>query len=347
MFHSALKLIILAALFVFSSSAVNSQVKKEVRICDSNNPQEKALLDAVKRGDLAQVGQLLHQGVNPNAKDDCDDSAMAFAARSGRPEIVKELIAYKADVNSTDGAFSRKPPLLWALDWSEEGEEDKTYEVVKLLLNAGANVNPKGESYDPPLTVAVAKEMNRVVELLIAAGADINAQDDAERTAYSYAAEMGNRKLKSILLAAGADPRIGVAEYKREFGNSAFIQAAAAGRTDIAEALLVEGIDVNISNQSEVTALMRVVNDSTLDALLAAGADVNRRDNAGFTALMWAALFGRDEHVKKMIAAGADVNANNDAHETVLDLAKPEVKEILLQAGAKHGRNPLARLTLK
>ncbi|HEX8845636.1 MAG TPA: ankyrin repeat domain-containing protein [Pyrinomonadaceae bacterium] len=347
MFHSVPKLIILSALVVLSSAAVNSQIKKEGHVCDAIDPQEKALLRAVKSGELALVSQLLRQGVDPNTKDDCGNSAIAFAAQYGQPEIVKTLIAYRADVTSASGIFHAKTPLMLALDWSEEGEREQAYEVIKLLLAAGADVNLRAGAYDTPLTLAVSKEMERAVELLIAAGADINARDDAGRTAYSYAAEIGNRKLKSILLAAGADPRIGVAEYRREFGDSAFIQAAAAGRTDVVEALLAEGTDVNMVNGSDVTALMRVVNNSTLDALLSAGADVNRRDNAGFTALMWAAVTGRSDVVERLIAAGADVNVRNNDRETALDLAKPEVREVLLHVGAKPGRSVLSRVTLK
>lgn len=351
----AFMLIILAALVAFSPASANSQVKTKVHNCDSNDPQEKALLDAVKWRDPERVKQLLRQGVNPNAKDDCGEAAIHFAAGNGSPEIAKELIASRADVNSMSGGPFPETPLILALDWSEVSGADNTYEVVKLLVEAGADVNLKGDSHDPPpLARAVSKGLEKVAALLIAAGADINAKVYeakepylAHVTAYTYAAALGNQKLKDMLLAAGANPRVGVAEYKRDFGDDALIQAASADRTDVVEALLAEGVDVNTANQSGVTALMRVVDDSTLDALLNAGADVNRKDGAGFTALMWAAVTGRTEHVKKLIAAGADVNARNNERETALDLARPDAKEVLLHAGAKPGRSVLSRLTLQ
>lgn len=169
---------------------------------------------------------------------------------------------------------------------------------------------------------------------MIAKGANLDVEDSEGRTACSHAARLGNRKLKDLLIAAGADTSIGVKEYERRYEKNAFIQATSDGRTDIVEAMLANGMEVNAANHVGVTALMRIVEDSTLDTLLAAGADVNKRDNVGFTALIWASFFGRESQVKKLIAAGADVNAVTRDGKTALNMAKPEIRAILIEAGA-------------
>jgi len=339
MFLSSMRFLMLAAFVALSFTPALSQVTlmKGDHECTSNNPQEKALLDAVKHGDLALLRRILKQGANPDAKDDCGVSAVTFAVDIVRPDLLKELITAGADVNPIDD-FYRKPPLFWAIDSVPGEKEGDIIEIVKLLIDAGANVNLKRKIAEPALILAVNKEMEKVTGLLIAGGADINAKDRDGRTAYSYSAQIGNLKLKSLLLSAGADPTIGVKEYREEYGEDAFIQAAANGRTDIVEALLASGTDVNTANQGRATALLIASEDSTVDALLAAGADVNKKGAAGITALIRAAMFGRAEQVRKLIAAGADVNAITNDGKTALDLAKPEVKKILVQAGARKGR---------
>lgn len=305
------------------------------RECVAHEPQERALLDAVNRGRAATVQGLLRVGANPNAKDDCGISALALAASDCNAEIVGELIRAGADVNVVSG-FSPGPPLRWAIDESDlRASDEEIYRVIKLLAEAGADLNWRDKSGRTALILAADKGLERVVELLIAAGADVNVADNSERTAYSYAAEYGHKRIKSLLVAARAKADVGVAEYIEEFGENAFIQAASAGRTDIVEALLARGVNVNFRSQAGVTALMRVGNESTLNALLAAGADVNIRDKVGFTALTWAAVVGDAELIKRLIKAGADVNAVTAKGQTLLSLAKPEVQPLLIAAGAK------------
>lgn len=292
------------------------------------------MLNAVRRGDLIEVKQLLRQGINANARDDCQVSALTYAVDIMRPDIVEELIAAGADVNAIDN-FHHYPPLLWALDPSDEDDRKKGYEIVRLLVEAGADVNLKGQSDQTALIRIVLAGNEEMTAWLLAHGAKINDTGAEGRTAYSYAAQAGFRNLKKMLLAAGADPKIGMKEYREEFGERAFFQAASDGRTDIIEAMLADGFNVNQTNVSGVTALMRVVEDSTLDTLLKAGADPNLKDNAGFTALMWAAIFGQEYQVKRLIGAGADVNARSRDGRTVLGQAAPRVRDILIRAGAR------------
>lgn len=313
---------------------------KGEHLCKANNAQEKSLLDAVIKGDESLVEKLLEKGGNPNITDDCGIPLIIYAAKTMRPNLLKILIKAKVDVNTVD-TFYNKPLLFWLIDSYEAQingkSEDKIYESIRFLIDNGANVNFRGKSSESALIKAVLKENVRLVELLIASGAEINYRNDEDRTAYSYAAQSGNKNLKGILIKAGADVNIGVQEYRNRYGENAFFQAAADGRTDVVEAMLACGTDVNMANEAgKMTALMRATEDSTIDVLLTAGADLNLQDKTGHTALIWAVLFRRTSIVEKLIAAGADVNLRNFESKSALDLVQDtKTEEILIKAGAK------------
>jgi ankyrin repeat protein len=255
---------------------------------------------------------------------------------------VKLLIESGADVNAAD-RVRNWPPLFHALGSNalRPDEEEVRYAVVKVLIDGGANLNVV-DSGETALMKAVSIEDVRLVQLLISAGAKVNIQDRGD-TAYSRAAVLGNQKLKEILLEAGADPTIGVAHYKKEWGEQAFFQAAADGRVDVVEVMLSNGTaTVNMTNSYKATALMRAHDERMVDVLIRAGADVNLRNEIGFTALMWASAAGRASIVEKLIAAGADVNARANDGKAVIDLAaNDEIEQLLKAAGAKRQKSPL------
>jgi ankyrin repeat protein len=332
------RLLLLLAAVLANSPTAASQVtlRRGHHECAPVSAKDKNFLDAVKEGKASRVRQLIRQGADANTKDDCNVSALTFAVAASNVAVMKELIAANADVNAIDGFYNQQP-LFWALaDISEDSR--KASEVIAVLLNAGADPNVKKRYGGIPLTIAVQSDAEDVAKVLIEKGANIHVRDGDGRTAYSYAAQNGNFTLKRLLLSLGADPRVGVEEYEKEYGNNAFFQAAADGRTDVVDAMLESGTDVNSTNEAGVTALMRARDESTFDALMRGGADVSKRDKAGATALIWASLYGRVELVKRLIAAGANASIATNNGKTALDLARGEVQSILINAGARHGK---------
>lgn len=218
--------------------------------------------------------------------------------------------------------------------------EDR-FTIAKLLIDAGADVN-KG-SLRTPLMESVSQEDVRLSELLVASGADVNFKDGDSSSAYSIAAKLGHQRLKQILLEAGADPAVGVESYQLNWGEHAFFQAAADGRVDVLEAMLGRGLaTVNMTNTAKVTALMRAHDEVVVETLLRAGADVNLRDSRGYTALMWAAEAGNAIIVKRLIAAGSDVHVRGNDGNSAIDVTiNDEVKKILLEAGAVREPNKM------
>ena len=126
------------------------------------NPQKlsaallnRCLVDAAQSGNLPLVELWLEKGANPTAhveierKSDNDWTAglglLAGAVQSGNAEVVRKVLQYKVDVNAR--VVNGQPLLTWAI---ERGRGD-TVEIVRLLAQAGADVNVKDSLGQTPL----------------------------------------------------------------------------------------------------------------------------------------------------------------------------------------------------
>ncbi len=117
---------------------------------------------------------------------------------------------------------------------------------------------------------------------------------------------------------------------------------AAMSSSAALQAVLSQGISVNVADRDGETALMEAADRGNLQAvrnLISAGANVNSRDEDGETALMIAADDGHTAIVQALIAAGADVNARDEDGESALDKAREERRrdtvDALHAAGAR------------
>src|SRR5665213_1103974 len=131
------------------------------------------------------VTVLIAAGADVNTKDMHGATALMFTSE-GR--LAKALIAAGADVNAKDAAGV--PVLVRALSntekgritcgyWGPAGAEEKATDsdCIKVLLDSGADVNPKflRGDFTPLMGAATANDADSV-RLLVAAGADLNAK---------------------------------------------------------------------------------------------------------------------------------------------------------------------------
>jgi ankyrin repeat protein len=100
------------------------------------------------------------------------------------------------------------------LDWQDELSQDRTplhlaiysnfSEIVRMLIDAGANLNVQDKHGDTPLHVAIMKNNPIIVQMLIDAGADLNMQDIWNRTPLHWAVYYGKVEIVRMLIDAGA-----------------------------------------------------------------------------------------------------------------------------------------------
>ena len=107
------------------------------------NPQtDRALRDAIAKGDIESLKRQLASGVDVNLKAARGWTPLHNSVDSDDKEIVELLIKNGADVNATHNGGGT--PLHWA---ARKGQK----EIVELLISNGANGNAQDEDGGTPL----------------------------------------------------------------------------------------------------------------------------------------------------------------------------------------------------
>lgn len=113
--------------------------------------------------------------------------------------VAKKLLASGADPNYTGSPKlgGAMPPIFWAIcgQLGGEGENVNRSSLVKLLLDAGADVKAKLSDGETPLHMTALVGDIESAKLLIAAGADPRPKDDEGQTASDLAFKEGWKEL--------------------------------------------------------------------------------------------------------------------------------------------------------
>ena len=209
--------------------------------------------------------------------------------------------------------------------------------IVRVLLDAGAEVNAQGGQYGNALQAASYQGSRETVQLLLNAGADVNAQGGEPGNALQAASLYGSQETVQLLLDAGAE----VNAQGGEYGNA--LQAASYRRSqETVQLLLDAGAEVNAQGGEYGNALQAAScrgPQETVQLLLDAGAEVNAQGGEYGNALQAASCRGPQETVQLLLDAGADVNAQGGQYGNALQAASyrgsQETVQLLLDAGAE------------
>jgi ankyrin repeat protein len=172
-------------------------------------------------------------------------------------------------------------------------------EMVKTLLDKGADVNAQGGDYGNALQAASAGGHKQAVKMLLDKGADVNAQGGDYGNALYAASVKGHEQVIKMLLDKGAD----VNAQGGWYGNA--LQAASAGgHEQVVKMLLDKGADVNAQGGRYGNAMHAAAyggHTEILD-LLVTNCSISRlQDYYGRTPLWWAAAGGETATVEALI----------------------------------------------
>lgn len=219
------------------------------------------------------------------------------------------------------------------------------YDVVRILIANGADVNFQGGNYGNPLQAASSKGYSNIAKVLINVGANVNAHGGAWCTALQAASSEGYEEVVQMLIIAGAD----VNAQGGGYGNA--VRAASWARNEkVMQMLLDNRADVNAPGgdpgpKPRVTAdALQVASyycdEKMVQMLIDAGADVNAREGDYGCALESAALSGNMTILQMLIAAGVNVHTLLDDDTTnALDIASSEGDKEMVRMLVKAGAN--------
>lgn len=130
--------------------------------------------------------------------------------------------------------------------------------------------------------------------------------------------------------------------YQDELSGQSFLMMAIhAQNTNLIEALLQRGININLKDKRNQSALVFASSDGDdqlVSRLLELGADPNIKFNKkNFTLLMDAAREGNLKTLKLLIKAGAQVNEQTRYQETALHFSAKEGHEQIVRELLNHG----------
>ncbi len=258
---------------------------------------------------------------------DTDYTRLHNAAAGGDIATLRACIAAGEPVNYVAGRNSKSALCRAVLGGHEE--------AVRLLIEAGADVNYHGEgTYDDNLILhhAVGTRSVNIVRLLLDAGAEVDYHEKMfGATPLFWAADSPDSDIVKLLLEHGANPNA-TSSY---FGSFYALHAAAQeGRLENIRLLLAAGANVNQFNDEPtcVTAL-HVAAENAVSFLLEAGADVNAAASEGVTPLHAAAYRGELDIARMLLEAGAQVDAilrvdeESDVHDDAMCFRLPNGDE--------------------
>lgn len=280
-----------------------------------------------------------------------------------RNKIVKMLIKAGADVNIigkdseiSSSPYNKRTPLMIAVakEYPESTQIEDNFtieieigsELVKNLLDAGADVNAKDEDGWTPLMIAanLDKPNAGIINMLLDAGANPNVDVEGLRAIdYLRANEIFNddstlERLEKMTDKPSSERRIGINELSKQIYRGSvkgvkmlldagvnpdireketdwtpLMDAVRQGEDHIARLLIEAGADVNATAASHETALKKALYNDPVDLeimriLLEAGADINAADSYDVTPLIYAAKKCDSSVIEFLLEYGADPN---------------------------------------
>ena len=297
-------------------------------------PEQKGLIECSSIGDVESLRSLVLQGVDIEATDDMEFTALMTASRAGHSDAVRFLLSQGAQLEAHD--TNGNTSLILA---AAEGHEA----VVRLLLDASASVEARESSTSQ--TALIKALLNRhwqVADLLHQRGTSQKSVAQGLSQLLVHVAEHGQYDIMSWLTKVG----INVDTAHDHHGRTALALASNNGHAPVVNLLLKVGACTEIRDRGGFTPIHSATCNGYLGivkALLRAGANANTINKGGYSALADASLHGYPHIVDALVLSGAYLETRDDAQYTPLCRAAQHEQFATVKRLLKHGANTAAQ----
>ncbi|KAI9207399.1 ankyrin repeat-containing domain protein [Polychytrium aggregatum] len=288
------------------------------------------------------------------------DAPLHSAARSLGKNTVRYLLTKGANPNQINSSGQTPLTLVTQRDYSWGSSDDDSeeanasvnaaLEIVKHLLNAGANINHELPDGSTPLLTALGSGLDKVAIHLMDHGAALDAVDNQGNDAFMNACSGSSVATMQKVLESGAkrwsvstlrlmtplhiavdsgdidtvkyvvenclegdaEARSKLINLQDTYGDTPLTSAVSSSYWDIALYLVENGADVEHKNALALHEAARSGELKLVSAILERRKDcIDRRDNTASTPLLTAATAGVLEVVKLLVEAGADTTVRD------------------------------------
>ncbi|KAF3802839.1 Vegetative incompatibility protein HET-E-1 [Colletotrichum gloeosporioides] len=317
-----------------------------------------ALSTAIKSSNIEALIWLLERGFNVNSQDGDGLTPLGRAASEGLISVCLLLLQRREDIGldiDLEGSDGRSPLALAVVSEHVEVvglllnekasisnmDSDQhaltlaarygRVEIMRLLLDANADLEAEDGNGETPLTMAASKGHDGVLQLLIDRKANIEATGRNGSTPLAVAAYEGHVRISRLLLDHGAN-----ANARDDDGITPLHLAARKNHHHVVRLLLDHDANVDAKDQWGLSPLAAAAYEGfeqTAQLLLDRKAHIESTTSDGRTPLIWAAVNGHDHMVQLLMNKGADLGAREVGGRTVLE-------HCLLRDGSRPGPGP-------
>ena len=194
-------------------SIVKCLLENHANVNAYDKKNRTALHEACRNGHLSIVKCLLENDANVNIRDGSGAAPLQIACRWASTDIVKLLLDHGAEKNAAAGSLVSALHVVVGRVGHGTDELNRQLELLKMLLEAGANIR-EGPGQEKTLCSLAADRYCdvEVLKLLIERGADVNVKDTEDLCALVVASRDGTPRQVAILIRerAGYDSHHGV-----------------------------------------------------------------------------------------------------------------------------------------